>query len=46
MICGVLRTNGIEAFYKPGSPSIYGAMVVWVSESDAVRARELLPDDA
>ncbi len=44
MICGVLRSNGIEAFYKGGSPNLYGAMAVWVSEADAERAREFLPD--
>jgi Putative prokaryotic signal transducing protein len=43
MICGVLRSNGIAAFYKAGSPNIYGAVVVWVSEADAGRAREFLP---
>ena len=45
MICGLLRSNGIEAFYKAGAPNIYGAVVVWVSEADASRAREFLPDE-
>jgi len=43
MICGALRANGIEAFYKAGFPSIYGAVVIWVSEADAKRAAEFLP---
>jgi Putative prokaryotic signal transducing protein len=53
--CQRLRENGIEAFYKAGSP--FGAEAVgiadlnpglpaeiWVGEHDAERARQLFPE--
>jgi hypothetical protein len=47
MICGLLRSNGISAFVKGGSPigsmGTFGSMEIWVDEADAERARELLP---
>jgi hypothetical protein len=50
-LCGMLRSNGIEAFYKrTGIVSAYsatddfGAAEIWVSAADVERARALLPN--
>ena len=49
-LCGLLRSNGIEAFYKRSGPG-WGAMTddfgpadIWVSAADVERARGLLPE--
>ena len=55
MWCQRLRENGIEAFYKGGSPYLAGVGAtadlnpllpaeIWVGEDDAGRARQLFPE--
>jgi hypothetical protein len=51
-LCGLLRSNGIEAFYKRTGPgwgrgfttSDFGPADIWVSPADVERARALLPE--
>lgn len=51
-LCGLLRANGIEAFYKQSGPGSglgfttgdFGSAEIWVSAADVDRARELLPE--
>ena len=50
-LCGLLRSNGIEAFYKQSGPGSglsftggdFGPAEIWVSAADVERARALLP---
>ena len=55
MWCQRLREAGIDAFFKDGSPYVYGAgglailnqslpAEVWIGEHDVDRARELFPE--
>jgi hypothetical protein len=52
MLCSMLRSNGIEAFFKRsdlggvpgGSTNDFGPATIWVSETNADRARELLAE--
>jgi hypothetical protein len=51
-LCGMLRSNGIEAFYKRtgivsgwgGATSDFGPAEIWVSAANVERARALLPE--
>ena len=50
-LCGMLRSNGIEAFSKQSGPGSglsftsgdFGPAEIWVSAADVERARTLLP---
>jgi Putative prokaryotic signal transducing protein len=50
--CGMLRSNGIEAFYKQSGPGLglgfttsdFAPADIWVSAADVERARALLPE--
>ena len=51
-LCGMLRSNGIEAFYKRSGAGLgrgfatsdFEPADIWVSAADLERARELLPE--
>ena len=50
MLCGMLQTNGIPAYYKRsmfagtfGRSTDFGSATIWVSPAEAERARSLLP---